>query len=147
MKNIVFLIVCFYIFSVNSQNIIYKPEIAIDTLYKKGIVPMNKNYKKDYPKLLSYLFLNENDTFNGIKGDFFNVDFKDKSNLNIMVAYFEAYGKYKNALIVLISLSSTSTNSINNLSTSVKSSKHGDLKQVFDLKKINIINYIKEKYL
>lgn len=74
---------------------------------------------------MPYLFYNENGTFNGIHGDFYNVKFGTSSDLNIKPGFWNKYGKYRNTLLVLIARSDTSALPLENLPITVHSSKHG----------------------
>lgn len=103
----------------------FKPEFSIDILSKKGIAAIYPDYKKNYFKVFPYLFYNEQNTFNEIQGDFYNVTYKINDNLNILTGYQRRYRKYKNVLIVLIALSDSSKLPLNKLPISVESSKHG----------------------
>ena len=104
------------------------PEIDYKTLTERGIAPMHPKYKNSYFRILGYLFYNENDTFNTIQGDFFNVKHKNLGNLNLMVGFWKKYGKDKNLLDVSLAQSETSKPLLQKLEVKVSSSKHGDFK-------------------
>ena len=106
-----------------------QPEILSSKLNANGITAINPNYKQSYFRLLPYLFFNENETFNEIQGDFYNVKFNVYSNLNIMAGFWRDYGTYQNSLIVLIAMSGTSTLPIKDIPISIESSKHGVFEQ------------------
>lgn len=100
-------------------------EIPIETLHKKGIVPIITNYKVSYFKVMPYLFYNEQDTFNELQGDFYNVDHSAMKDINIMVGYWKKYGDEQHSLIVLLSLSKSSVPALKDTPIKVESSKHG----------------------
>lgn len=104
------------------------PTIPLETLVKRGLIPSQENYKRNYPFIMSYLLYNIGGTFNKIHGDFMNLDYQD-SDLNFQVAYFEEYGKYQRSLTVLVSLSATSTLSIENAEIKAHSSTFGDFER------------------
>ncbi len=111
----------------------YDREIPVNILGERGIVPINSHYKGMYPYLLSYLFYNENNTYNKIAGDFFNLKHSRIGQLNIMPGYWKDFGDIKKCLIVLIAMTDSSTASLKNVPTTVKSSKYGFLvKRKFD---------------
>jgi hypothetical protein len=103
----------------------FKPEIPVEILNQRGIAYINSKYKRDYFEIMPYLFYNENNTFNGTQGDFYNVTYKNSSNLNIMVGYWEKYGDHKNVLVVFIALTDSSTLPLKGMPITVESSKHG----------------------
>lgn len=123
----------------------FKPEFSIELLNQKRIAAINPNYKKNYFRLMPYLFYNRNNTFNEIQGDFYNVDYRMVSNINIMTGYWSEYGKYKNALIVLIAMSGSSKLPLKGVPISVESSKHG----IFQKGKLNDneFNRVQERVL
>lgn len=102
-----------------------KPEIRIKVLNKKGITPIREDYKRRYPIRLPYLVFDENKSFNGIRGDFYNMKHYKLSDVNIISGYSKKYEDYKNVLIVLIAMSNTTTSSLNNLQVTVESSNFG----------------------
>ena len=57
-----------------------------------------------------------------------NLDYQH-SDLNFQVAYFEEYGKYQRSLTVLVTLSTTSTLSIENAEIKAHSSTFGDFER------------------
>jgi len=105
------------------------PEVPISVLNKNGIATINENYKRNYFRILPYLFYNKADAFNEIQGDFYNVKYYKVSNINIMVGFWSEYEKYKNSLVVLITLTNTSSLPIKDVSISVSSSKNGYFKK------------------
>tara|TARA_R110001592_G_scaffold156791_3_gene387464 strand:+ start:5435 stop:5884 length:450 start_codon:yes stop_codon:yes gene_type:complete len=102
------------------------PEIPITKLSEKGIAAINPNYKNNYYSLMPYLFWNGDGNFNTIQGDFYNVKYGNNSDINIMTGFWGDYGVYKNALVILIALSNSSSEPINNISIAVQSSKNGE---------------------
>ena len=125
---------------------IINPEIAIEELHKKGIVPMRKRYKKPYFDIMHYLLYNENDVFNSIGGDFFNVKFKDNTNYNIMVGYWKKYEGFENAQVVLVSMSENSKIPLKDQEVVVNSSKHGTFKKI-DLNQKDYWNKTQQRIL
>ncbi|SDB23429.1 hypothetical protein SAMN03097699_0223 [Flavobacteriaceae bacterium MAR_2010_188] len=107
----------------------YKKEIPINVLGERGIIPINSHYKGMYPYLLSYVFYNDNNSFNKIQGDFYNLKHSKSGQVNIMPGYWKEYGDIKKSFIVVIAMTDSSTASLKNLPTSVKSSKYGFLVQ------------------
>lgn len=124
---IIFSLVLF--FACSSSSKIKRPkikrEIPIEVLHERGIAPMHEKYKSNYFEVFSYFLYNKNDVFNEIQGDFFNVKYKEISNLNIMVAYFRKFGEKKQVLEVLLALTETSKLPLKDVPISVESSKHG----------------------
>ena len=102
------------------------PEIPITKLSEKGIAVIHPNYKNNYYSLMPYLFWNGDGNFNTIQGDFYNVKYGNNSDINIMTGFWGDYGVYKNALVILIALSNSSSEPINNISIAVQSSKNGE---------------------
>ena len=109
---------------------VINPEIAIEELHKKGIVPISAGYKQSYFSVLPYLFVNEGDTFNIINGDCFNVKFGDNTNYNIKVGYWKKYEGFENVQVVLISMSENSKIPLKEQEVIVNSSKHGAFRKV-----------------
>lgn len=105
------------------------PELDASILSQKSLIPLNPKYKRTYFRILPYLFVDKSGLFNSIQGDFYNLKFNLNSNLNFMVGYWQNYGKYRNVLIVLIGMSSTSTLPLKDIPIVVESSKHGLFKQ------------------
>lgn len=124
-----------------------KPEIPIAKLNEKGIAVINPNYKRNYYRILPYLFYNSNEVFNEVKGDFYNVKYNLSSNLNIMSGFWSEYGEYKNSLIVLIGMSNSSTIPLKGIPITVKSSKHGVFEKKTKLWGNNITNQIQQRVL
>ncbi|MDC6350096.1 hypothetical protein PP178_00910 [Zeaxanthinibacter sp. PT1] len=105
------------------------PEIPTAQLNQRGIAAINPEYKRNYFTLLPYLFYNRDGSFNELQGDFYNLKYGASSNVNIMPGYWKDYGSYKNVLVVLIALSNSSTQPINNVPIKVVSSKNGAFKK------------------
>ncbi|TDQ32220.1 hypothetical protein [Zeaxanthinibacter enoshimensis] len=124
-------LLCLHSCSSSSQIVLdeIEPEIPLNVLHKNGIAAMNPDYKGNYFNLLPYLFYNKGNTFNEIQGDFYNLDYMATSDINIMTGFWKKYDGYKNALIVLIALSSTSTHLNHEVPIQVVSSKNGPLKR------------------
>ncbi|MCK8482316.1 hypothetical protein [Psychroserpens algicola] len=92
---------------------------------KKGITPIREDYKRNYPLGLPYLVFDENKSFNGIRGDFYNMKHYKLSDINIMPGYWKNSGDIENVLVVLIAMSNTTTSSLNKLKVTVESSNFG----------------------
>lgn len=112
-----------------TENVV-RPEIPLEILNENGLVVFQKDYKSRYPKFLPYFFLNQNNVFNGVRGDFVNVSHPTLKNINITVNYYESYGKYKNALTLLIALSETSKKHLSKTPILVKSENSGLFRKV-----------------
>ncbi|MBL7472926.1 hypothetical protein [Robertkochia sediminum] len=108
------------------SNYAIKPEVPLSALNARGIAAMSPNYKSSYYHLVPYLYYNEKGRFNEVQGDFYNLTFKDSTDINISVSYFRKYGKHRKVLKVLIALSETSSIPIADLPVEVTSRKHGD---------------------
>jgi hypothetical protein len=102
-----------------------KPEIRIKVLNKNGMTPIREDYKNRYPIRLPYLVFDENKSFNGIRGDFYNMKHYKLTDVNIIAGYWKKSGDYKNVLVVLIAMSNASTSSLNELQVIVESSNFG----------------------
>jgi len=140
-----------FFLSCSSSSKLPKPEIKLEIpitkLNEKGIVAINPNYKRNYYRILPYLFFNSSEAFNEIKGDFYNVKYKLSSNLNIMPGFFSQYGEYKNSLIVLIGMSNSSTIPLKGIPITVKSSKYGVFEKKAKLWGNNETNQIQQRVL
>ncbi|WP_224491543.1 hypothetical protein [Robertkochia flava] len=125
----------------------FSPEIPLSTLNEKGIAAYRENYKSSYYDILPYLYYNEKGRFNGIQGDFYNLKFHPNSDLNVMPGFFGKIGKHRNALVVLISLSATSSLSLKDVPVSVSSLNHGEFSRSEELWGIAGVNKDQQRIL
>lgn len=105
----------------------YLPEIPLEELYNRGIVPYNSSYKSNYYRIMPYLYYNSGNNFREIKGDFISLKHPIHEEVNLMVGFFSRYGNYRNVLQALIWVKSTNKEGLKNIEIEVQSSKHGQL--------------------
>jgi hypothetical protein len=103
----------------------FEPEKSIEELLRLKLVSINDHYKSEYFRLIPYLFNNNNDNFLKINGDFYNLKYGNSSHYNIIPAYYNEYGKYRNAITVLIRKSDPNKPFIDEGLVAVISSEYG----------------------
>lgn len=134
MRSSLIVIILLVVFSCGSTESLSKPkitkELSLKELKQRNLVPTSYPYKKNYTRIMSYLFNNNRNNFIEIKGDFKNVKYGNDSAYNIMVGYWEKYGQYTTSLIVMVRTSDNSKESIKNKMVKVSSSRFGDLLEV-----------------
>jgi hypothetical protein len=128
MKKIIYFTFSLLIFFSCGSTKRFSKELSIKELEIRNLVP--HPYKRNYIKIINYLYKNHRKDFIEIKGDFFNIKFGDNSAYNFMVGYQEDYDPYKTSLVVMISTSDNSVYSIKMNDVKVTSSKFGDLSEV-----------------
>ncbi len=105
----------------------YLPEIPLEELHNRGIVPGRSTYKSSYYRIMPYLYYNSGDNFIEVKGDLISLKHPVYDEVNLMVGFFSRYGKYKNMLLALIWVKSSDKELLKNIDIYVHSSKHGQL--------------------
>lgn len=112
----------------------YPPEIPIDTLHARGIAPINATYKRQYFRLMPYMFLNRFNEYRGIKGDFFSITYAGQFELYMAVEYWGQYGEHRNAINFLVARPLGSQVPLKDATITVSSIKHGVFQEVDPLK-------------